>query len=1010
MGSGSAPVRLGCVIGPLEDLTLNIKSKRQRLMASSMICGAAFAAMAVSPAAAQVAEVEELVVTGSRIQVPGLESASPILTVGAAEIGLQQQPEVEKIIRFLPISVPSDGDAVNNGTAGVSTINLRGLGAQRNLILIDGQRVTPYNTDGRVDVSVIPTAFLERIDVITGGASAVYGSDAISGAINFILKKDFEGVELDTKYSVTGEGDGEVISTSLTFGSNIADGRGNVAMSMNYSKREAVLLGARPLGNLGIVTASGANYQNFLDGQQPTPSPAGCGGPNAVAAGGSTTTIPTRTQITGVGTSALQFREDGSLGPNCSVFNFNPYNYYQTPQERYGATAIGYYELADNVEAYGRFIYSSTNVTQQVAPSGIFGNSFFVPLANPYLTAQAQTTLINAANTARTAGTLPASSWRDLNNNGVVDTPDDLSLVIRRRTVELGARSTQYDNNMFQFTLGLRGQLMENWNWDIYLQKGEVDRTNISAGYTNTTNFGNALNAVSTTTCRVDTAACVPINPFGAFGAITPAMAAYSSATAIISENYEQTVFNASVNGELGALQSPWATQPVVASLGVEYREEFGRFTPDECWKLAPVSCLGGAGGNQLPIAGGFDAHEIFGEMIVPIAMDQPLAQSLGLELGYRYSDYNPSGTYSTWKAGVNYEPFDGLLLRVMRQRAARAPNVGELAAPVITALRNADYDYCSVGNPNAISAEVRARCIATGMTAAQVGTVQDIVSGQISTFEGTDLQNLPSAELADTTTVGLVWTPTFLTALRSPVISLDYYDIEVKDYIGAFSAQETLDGCYVSGIQRFCDRIVRVNGDIASPGSGVQRFTTNLNYIRAEGVEAAVNFGLDLDTVGLNERWGSLAFSWTGNYYLTNESRSSTTVPEIDCLGYYGTSCGNPTHKFRFVQRTTWTMGDLQVSYLWRHLNKVEIEPVQQPNTFAAFREIEAYNYIDLAASYAFNDVAKVTFSVQNLLEKDPPVLGNEAATTSANSGNTLPSAYDTLGRIFAVGLNLRF
>ncbi len=990
---------------------MNIKSKRERLLASSMICGAAFAVMAVSPAAAQqVAEVEELVVTGSRIQVPGLESASPIVTVGAAEIGLQQQPEVEKIIRFLPISVPSDGDAVNNGTAGVSTINLRGLGAQRNLVLIDGQRVTPYNTDGRVDVSVIPTAFLERIDVITGGASAVYGSDAISGAVNFVLKKNFEGVELDTKYQVTGEGDGEVVTTSLTFGSNVADGRGNVAMSMNYSKRDGVLLGARPLGNLGIVTASGANYQNFLDGVQPTPSPAGCGGPNAVAAGGSTTTIPTRTQITGVGAAQFQFRENGDLGPNCSVFNFNPYNYYQTPLERYGATAIGYYELTDNIEAYGRVIYSSTNVTQQVAPSGIFGNSFFVPLSNPFLTAQAQSTLINAANTANAAGTLPASSWRDLNNNGTVDAADDLSLVIRRRTVELGARSTTYDNNLFQFTLGLRGTLMDTYNWNVYLQKGQVDRTNVSAGYTNTTNFGNALNAVSTTQCRVDTAACVPINVFGAFGSITPEMAAYSSATGIITESYEQTVFNASVNGELAALQSPWANTPVAASLGVEYREELGNFTPDECWKLAPVSCLGGAGGNQLPISGGFDAHEIFGEMIVPIAMDQPFIRALGLELGYRYSDYNPTGSYSTWKIGGNYEPIDGLRFRVMRQRAARAPNVGEIAAPVVTALRNADYDYCSLGNPNAISAELRARCIATGMTAAQVGTVQDIVSGQINTFEGTDLQNLPSAELADTTTAGIVWEPGFLTALRRPVLSIDYYDIEVKDYIGAFSAQETLDGCYLSGIQEFCDRIVRVNGDIASPGSGVQRYTTNLNYIRAEGVEAAVNFGLDLDTVGLDQRWGSLAFSWTGNYYLTNESRSSTTVPEIDCLGYYGTSCGNPTHKFRFVQRTTWSMGDLQLSYLWRYLDSVEIEPVQQANTFAAFREIDSYSYIDLAASYAFNDVTKLTVSVQNVFEKDPPVLGNEAATTSANSGNTLPSAYDTLGRIFVVGLNLRF
>lgn len=974
-----------------------------------MICGAAFAAMAVSPATAQVAEVEELVVTGSRIQVPGLESASPILTVGAAEIGLQQQPEVEKIIRFLPISVPSDGDAVNNGTQGVSTINLRGLGAQRNLVLIDGQRVTPYNTAGQVDVSVIPTAFLERVDIITGGASAVYGSDAISGAINFILNKNFEGVELDTKYSVTGAGDGEVISTSLTFGSNVADGRGNVALSLNYSQREGVLFGTRPLGTLGIVTASGANYQNFLDGRLPTPAPAGCGGPGSVADGGSTTTVPARTQITGVGTAAFQFREDGTLGPNCGVFNFNPFNYYQTPQERFGATAIGHYEVAENVEAYARIVYSSTNVTQQIAPSGIFGNSYFVPLANPFLTAQAQTTLINSANTARLAGTLPATSWRDLNTNGVVDAADDLSLVIRRRTGELGARSSTYDNNMFQFTLGLRGEFMDNWNWNVYLQQGQVDRTEIRAGYTNTTNFGNALNAVSTTSCRTG-AGCVPINVFGAYGTITPAMAAYSSATGIIVETYEQTVFNASVNGELGALKSPWASQSVVASLGVEYREEFGASTPDECLKLPPISCLGGAGGNQLPIVGGFDAHEIFGEMIVPIAMDQPLAQSLGLELGYRYSDYNPTGTYSTWKAGLNYEPFDGLLLRVMRQRAARAPNVGEIAAPVITSLRNADFDPCSLGTRRAITADVRARCIATGMTSAQVGTVQDIVAGQISTFEGTDLTNLPSAELADTTTVGLVWTPTFLTALRAPVISLDYYDIEVKDYIGAFSAQETLDGCYISGIQQFCQRIVRVNGDIASPGSGVQRFTTNLNYIRAEGVEAAVNFGLDLDTLGLSERWGSLAVSWTGNYYLTNESRSSTAVPAIECLGYYGVSCGNPTHKFRFIQRTTWTMGDLQLSYLWRHMNKVEIQPVQQPNTFRAFREIEAYNYIDLAASYAFNDVAKVTFSVQNLLEKDPPVLGNEAATTSANSGNTLPSAYDTLGRIFAVGLNLRF
>src|SRR3990167_1393015 len=213
---------------------------RERLLASSMICGVAMAAFSATAAYAQ-EEVQEVVVTGSRIQVPGLQSASPITTVGADEIRLQQASEVEQVIRFLPASVPGDNPARNNGTAGVSTINLRGLGPQRNLIMMDGKRITPYDVNGRVDVSVIPTAMLERVDVITGGASAVYGSDAISGMINFILKKDFEGVEFDAGHSLTGDGDAKTYRAALTVGANVADGRGNVVMNLGYSKREPLL-------------------------------------------------------------------------------------------------------------------------------------------------------------------------------------------------------------------------------------------------------------------------------------------------------------------------------------------------------------------------------------------------------------------------------------------------------------------------------------------------------------------------------------------------------------------------------------------------------------------------------------------------------------------------------------------------------------------------------------------------------------------------------------------------
>ena len=190
-------------------------------------------------------DLAEVVVTGTRISAPGVTSSSPILSVSAAEIDQLQQPEVEKIFRQLPITLPSDGQNVNNGTGGAATISLRGLGSQRNLIMLDGKRMTPYSISGAVDTQTIPTAMIERIDIITGGASAVYGSDAISGAINFITKRDFSGIAINTDFSQTGESDGKIKSTDILLGANMADGRGNIVLGLNYSNRDGVQLGAR---------------------------------------------------------------------------------------------------------------------------------------------------------------------------------------------------------------------------------------------------------------------------------------------------------------------------------------------------------------------------------------------------------------------------------------------------------------------------------------------------------------------------------------------------------------------------------------------------------------------------------------------------------------------------------------------------------------------------------------------------------------------------------------------
>src|SRR5688572_17539400 len=436
------------------------------------------AAAAWSPAYSQEGGgVEELVVTGTRIRQPGVVSSSPIYSIGAEEIQRQQEPEIERILRLLPITVPSDGQNVNNGTQGAATIDLRGLGSQRNLVLIDGHRMVPFNDDGEVDTSMIPTALIERIDIITGGASAVYGSDAISGALNVILRDDFEGIDINMSTSQTGESDGQDSYAAVTLGTNAADGAANIVLSLGYQEREAILLGARPLGEIGIATADGSGYAEYLAGQAPTPAPAGCGGPGSVAVGGSTTTLPTRVAIAG-GPGLGQFRDDGTLGTNCSVFNFNPFNYYQTPLERYTGTVLATLDVSDDAEVYSTFNYGKSKVVQQVAASGVFGNPYFTPLANPLIGAQARTAMITAANTGVTAGTVnvantpdPGSpgdflfhNWNDNNGDGLVDIGDDLNIQYRRRTVELGARSEDYNGEMFQALLGLRGGINANWD------------------------------------------------------------------------------------------------------------------------------------------------------------------------------------------------------------------------------------------------------------------------------------------------------------------------------------------------------------------------------------------------------------------------------------------------------------------------------------------------------------------------------------------------------------------
>lgn len=948
-------------------------------------------------------DVERIAVTGSRILAPGVESSSPIFSIGEEEIGYLQTPEFEKIIRSLPATIPADGGNVNNGTAGAATIDLRGLGAQRNLVLLNGKRMVPFNFNGQVDTANIPTPLIERIDVVTGGASAVYGSDAISGAVNVILKNDFQGVALDMNHSESSEGDGDQDNLSITIGANFDDGRGNAVLSIGWMERAPVLLGDRALGLFGINSNSGSGYQEFLNGDVATPPPAGCGGPNTVDinGSGSDTAIPTRFELVGTGVSA-QFREDGSLGPNCSLFNFNPFNYYQTPAQRYNATALARYEINEHIEFYSSFNFTNTTVVQQVAPSGTFGASFQLPLYNPLIGEQALNFILDGANGAVADGSLvDGGSWADANGNGVVDTEDSLTVRLRRRTIELGARSERFDAELWQLNTGIRGQFFGDWDYDFSYQYGESNRTTVRDGYTNLGNIQNALDTRDGVTCAVG-GTCVPINLFGGFGTITDEQAAYARAIALQQQKYEQEIIALVLTGSVDFVELPTAGAPLAMSFGLEHRTETGLLEPDECLKQTPASCQGGAGGNLLPIKGGYKVDEFYFEGILPLLDGMAFAESADLEFGFRSSDFDSVGSADSWKIGFNWRPVESLLLRVMQQKANRAPNVGELSSPVTSGLDNAVQDPCSVVNAANIDATLRQLCISTGMSDAQVGVIPNIIAGQINTFNGSNPTDPPGPEEADTTTAGFVWTPDVNWA-NSVMLSVDYYDIDISDIIGSFSAQEILDACYVNGDPSECAKINRIGGDLTGSAAGVNQFTENLKYLQAEGLEIAFNVNFDIGEMG------NIAVSGNINKYLTQESQSSDTVPVLDCKGYYGTSC-DPISDLRWIQRTTWTYQDFTLSMLWRHIDSVDVEPGERALRFAAFRKIDAYDYFDLFGSYAFNDNLTFTLGVDNMFDKEPPVLGNDIGDTSSNSGNTFPSNYEVLGRIYKAGINVKF
>lgn len=1022
----------------------------------------------------------EIVVTGSLIRNPNLVQSTPVNATTADEIDLLQSNVAEEVLRELPGVVPSIGSAVNNGNAGASYVDLRGLGSERNIVLLDGQRIVPADLQGRVDLNNVPLALVERVDALTGAAVTTYGADAITGVVNFITRKDFAGAEISGGSQLTEKGDGHTFRIDATVGGNFDDGRGNAVLSIGYQQADPVFQGDRDFSFeqissfTGGAGGSGTAVPSRFSGTRPLDPATGLPSVDPTVQNGGVR------QVNAAGAAVAPF----------ASFNFNPFNVFQTPFKRFNIFAQANYEISDAVEVYTRGMFSKNTVDTIIAPSGAFGGSVNINLNNPFLPATLRNQFcafdVNPREDIYTPRFTPAQcaaaatatgrsdpNYReiglggfvafDVNNDGILAADEGFdpnpAITLNRRTPEVGPRISNYVTTVFDYRLGLRGAISDSIDWDISGAYGESENAQAIKNFTLQSRFRQAALADSATSCQNSSNGCVPVNLFGPEGSITPEMAAFLTAdsTTIVRTTLAQV--RGTISGDAG-FASPWASESVGFAVGGEFRE-YGATQSSDLLAQTPGE-LGGAGGAAPNIDGNYNVYEAFGEIIAPIVEDKPMFHSLTLEAGLRDSSYTVKGATSqnqttTWKAGGSWEPVESLKFRGNYSRAVRAPNIGELFTPQTVGLTNLSIDPCAGAAPTS-NANLRAICIAQGAPVGSIGSITNPTAGQANLTVGGNLDLKP--EKADTLTLGFVYQPDFVPGFN---VSLDYYNIKIDSVIGTALPGDIIAACFgaisaSSATSAACTNIRRnpltggLDGDPATTG-GLFGPTNNLGKLATDGFDLLANWKGNIGAA-------DLTLSFVGNWTRSSKFNANPSDPgslNRECVGFYSVNCsftGSMQPEFQTSTRVTFGYKDVDLSFLWRWMDAVQYEPAQLEAERAAadaanrndagvllpinlaqigkpgfqgcpnfettdeggclveegFRRIGAEHYFDLTARWNASDNFSFTFTIQNLLDNKPKLVGNTIGSTAFNSGNVFPSTYDALGRRFGVAAKLTF
>jgi outer membrane receptor protein involved in Fe transport len=964
----------------------------------------------------------QIIITGSRIPRTDLTAVSPVTILQSDEFRLVGATNAEEVLNQLPQVNASQGDFVSAGATGAATVDLRGLGAVRTLVLVNGHRLMPGDPRSPVpDINAIPTALIQRVEVLTGGAAAVYGSDAVAGVVNFILDTRLDGFKAEAQLGAFQHDNRDAFAQELLDQRQLPYPRGSVFDG--WRRTISVAFGHGLFGNRAHVTLYGGDREIATATQDQRDYGAcpitarivddkpssilECGGPLVSYPGNYSDNLGNIYQVT----------SERTFVAGLSRFNSSAWNLYQRPDKRLSGGAFADFHFSNSVQAYADVMAMRDQSSWQIGPSGDFRNTRTINCDNPLLSDQQRSLICRTGNFV---GEVPALDAEG-NLIGVIGSPttfvDPVTgasykrgwLAISLRNIEGGPIEDELKHKDIRLLGGFKGDIGRGVSYDAsYL----FSQSNLDRQYRNNisiTRLSRALDVVpdhltGQPVCRSVIIArdlgpsapgadanCVPWDVF-AIGKVTPQSTAYLSIPPSMSGSVTGRIGNVNATIQLNrwGIGSPWSDEGSAMNVGAEFRKDSLAFDPDE---FAQSGDIAGFGEQVYVIRGSTDTKEVFGEVRVPLVTDR-LVQRLAFEGGFRKSWYsNSRSTFSsdTYKVGLDLTAVKGLRFRASQQEANRAPNVQELFAPAQPDSFN--RDPCAGVSPMASEGQ----CALTGVAAAQYGHVAKVnASFGYNAILGGNEDIRP--ETAVTRTIGIVLQPRLLPGFNA---TIDWWDIRLKGAISNIGAQTILDSCIAGGDPLFCSRIHRdADGSLAFGTGYVDNRLANLGSLKVRGIDGTADYTARLG------RWGSATLAFRGGYVLRWLVDNGGLSTPYDCAGLFGDPC-EMQPRWKHTARATWNASrGIFMSLQWRHLGGVKLAALDPKFNLTdqvspAGTALRSQDYLDVAAVLRIRRGVDLRLGINNALDRQPPlVVGNTAAGDGPFYGNTYPQWYDPLGR----------